>query len=67
MRAAGCAAGDAADDPGGTVPVQPAAVEGEEQRSFGASPMARSIALAVRGASGIVTTLPPLRVMTTVR
>ena len=31
------------------------------------SPMARSSALAVRGASGIVTTLPPLRVMTRVR
>jgi hypothetical protein len=30
------AAGDAADDPGGAVPVQPAAVAGEEQRSFGA-------------------------------
>jgi hypothetical protein len=29
--------------------------------------MARSIALAVRGASGIVTTLPPLRVITRVR
>jgi len=31
------------------------------------SPIARSIALAVRGASGTVTTLPPLRVMTRVR
>ena len=31
------------------------------------SPMARSIARAVRGASGMVTTLPPLRVMTRVR
>ena len=31
------------------------------------SPMARSIARAVRGASGIVTTLPPLRVTTKVR
>jgi hypothetical protein len=31
------------------------------------SPMARSIARADRGASGIVTTLPPLRVMTRVR
>jgi hypothetical protein len=31
------------------------------------SPMARSIARAVRGASGIVTTLPPLRVMIRVR
>jgi hypothetical protein len=29
--------------------------------------MARSIARAVRGASGIVTTLPPLRVITKVR
>ena len=31
------------------------------------SPMARSIARAVRGASGVVTTLPPLRVITRVR
>ena len=31
------------------------------------SPMARSIARAVRGASGMVTTLPPLRVMARVR
>jgi hypothetical protein len=31
------------------------------------SPMARSIARAVRGASGMVTTLPPLRVMVRVR
>jgi hypothetical protein len=31
------------------------------------SPTARSIARAVRGASGMVTTLPPLRVMTSVR
>ena len=31
------------------------------------SPMARSIARAVRGASGMVTTLPPLRVMVSVR
>ena len=31
------------------------------------SPMARSIARAVRGASGIVTTFPPLRVMISVR
>jgi len=30
------------------------------------SPVARSIARAVRGASGMVTTLPPLRVMTRV-
>jgi hypothetical protein len=31
------------------------------------SPIARSIARAVRGASGMVTTLPPLRVMTRVQ
>jgi len=29
------AAGDPADDPGGTVPVQPPPVRGEEQRPFG--------------------------------
>jgi hypothetical protein len=33
-----CAAGDAADDPAGAVPVQPPAVRGEEDRSFAALP-----------------------------
>jgi hypothetical protein len=44
---------------------RPSAVRkiGPSQRS----PTARSIARAVRGASGMVTTLPPLRVMTRVR
>ena len=61
------AAGDPADDPPGAVPVQPPPVRGEEDRAFARSPIARSIARAVRGASGMVTTLPPLRVMTRVR
>ena len=30
------AAGDSADDPGGTVPVQPPPLRGKEERSFGA-------------------------------
>ena len=62
------AAGDPADDPGGAVPVQPPARRrrGTAARSV-RSPMARSMARAVRGASGMVTTLPPLRVMTRVR
>jgi hypothetical protein len=33
-----CAAGDAADDPAGTVPIQPPPVRGEEDRSFAALP-----------------------------
>jgi hypothetical protein len=61
------AAGDEADDPGGAVPVQPPPVAGEESGPSVRSPLARSMARAVRGASGIVTTLPPLRVMIRVR
>jgi hypothetical protein len=58
------AAGSPPDDPGGTVAVQPAVRKiGPSLRS----PIARSIARAVRGASGMVTTLPPLRVTTKVR
>ena len=61
------AAGGLTDDPPGAVPVQrrPSAARniGPSVRSA----MARSIARAVRGASGIVTTLPPLRVIVSVR
>jgi hypothetical protein len=49
-----------ADDPRGAVPVQPPAIGGQEDRPVARSPTARSIARAVRGASGMVTTLPPL-------
>jgi hypothetical protein len=59
------AAGDPAHDAGGAVPAGPPAVGVEEQRPAGA--LAGSIARAVRGASGMVTTLPPLRVITRVR
>jgi hypothetical protein len=58
------AAGDPADDPGGAVPVQPPPVRGDEQRPFGALADGQIDRPAVRGASGMVTTLPPLRVMT---
>jgi hypothetical protein len=61
------AAGNPADDLGGAVPVEPLRVGGEEQRALVRSPVARSMARAVRGASGMVTTLPPLRVITRVR
>jgi len=54
------AAGHPADDAGGAVPVQPPPVRGGEQGPPVRSPIARSIARAVRGASGMVTTLPPL-------
>ena len=60
-------AGSAPDDPSGAVPVQPPPVRGRITGPSVRSPMARSIARAVRGASGIVTTLPPLRVMVRVR
>ncbi|HKD87489.1 MAG TPA: hypothetical protein VKB62_03060 [Streptosporangiaceae bacterium] len=60
-------AGRPADDPRCAVPVQPAAVCGQEDWPVCASPTARSMARAVRGASGIVTTLPPLRVTTMTR
>jgi len=60
------AAGHPADDPPSAVPVQPTAIRRQEDRSL-AAPTARSIARAVRGASGTVTTLPPLRVTTKVR
>ena len=42
-----------ADDPSGPVPVQPTAIGGQEQRPVASSPTARSIARAVRGASGM--------------
>jgi hypothetical protein len=60
-------AGRPADDPGGRAGP---AVSRQAARKIGPSvrsPMARSMARAVRGASGIVTTLPPLRVITRVR
>ena len=52
-------AGDLADDPPGAVPVQPPASAARNIGPSVRSPMARSIARAVRGASGMVTTLPP--------
>ncbi|MGD0068105.1 MAG: hypothetical protein ABSB76_32325 [Streptosporangiaceae bacterium] len=41
------------------MPFQPPPAGGEESGPSQRSPVARSIARAVRGASGIVTTLPP--------
>ena len=61
------AAHDAADDRPGTVPARPRPVRARNTGLSVRWPMARSIAAAVRGASGIVTTLPPLRVIVTVR
>ena len=61
------AAGDPADDPPGAVPIQPPPVRARNTGPSVRSPIARSIARAVRGASGMVTTLPPLRVMVSVR
>ncbi len=61
------AAGHPAGNPGGAMAVQPLSVWGEEDGPSTRSPMARSIARAVRGANGMVTTLPPLRVVTSVR
>jgi hypothetical protein len=46
------AARDLADDPPGAVPVQPPPVNGDEEGPSQRSSMARSIARAVRGASG---------------
>ena len=54
-----------ADDPPGTVPVQPTAI-GSVDWSLAALAIARSIVRAVRGASRTVTTLPPLPVITRV-
>ena len=48
----------------GAVRVQPRPSPARKSGPSVRSPIARSIARAVRGASGIVTTLPPLRVMT---
>jgi len=53
------AASGPADGPGGAVLVQPPAIRTREQRPVAALTTARSIARAVRGASGMVTTLPP--------
>ena len=61
------ATGDATHDPGCAVPVETLTVAGQQNRSLGASPTTRSIARAVRGASGTVTVLPPLRRTTKVR
>ena len=60
-------AGDPPDDPPGTMPVQPAAVCSQEDRVFGT--LADGQVDRPRGtrASGMVTTLPPLRVTTRVR
>src|ERR1700735_1078020 len=61
------AAGDPADDPPGAVPVQPTAGPGEEQWSL--STLADRKVDGPGGArgEGMVTTLPPLRVITRVR
>jgi hypothetical protein len=56
------AAGDPADDPPGTVPVQPAAVLSGEHRSLAALADREVDGAGVRAANGMVTTLPPLRV-----
>jgi hypothetical protein len=61
------AAGDPADDAPAAVPVQPMTIRRQKTGPSLRSPMARSIARAVRGASGMVTTLPRLRVTTKVR
>ena len=61
------AAGGLADDPPGTVPVQPPSSAARNTGPSVRSLMAGSIARAVRGASGMVTTLPPLRVIVRVR
>ena len=58
-------AGDAPHDPPSGVAVQPLPVASMKIGPSSRSPTARSIARATRGASGIVTSLPPLR--TTVR
>jgi hypothetical protein len=56
-----------ADDPPGAVPVQPPTVPCQEHRSAGALADGQVDRPAVRGASGMVTTLPPLRVIVMVR
>ena len=62
------AAGDPPDDPCRTVPVQPPAIIGQEDRSFAALADGQvNRPRGPRGASGMVTTLPPLRVITRVR
>jgi hypothetical protein len=60
-------AGDPPDDPPGGVTVHSGPSAATKIGPSVRSPMARSIARAVRGASGTVTTLPPLRVTTKVR
>src|SRR5260221_3284412 len=61
------AASHAADDTRGTVPVQPSAIGGEEDRAF--TPLANRKVDSTGGArgKGMVTILPPLRVMVSVR
>ena len=61
------AAGGPADDPPGGVPVRRRPSAARNTSPSVRSPMTRSSARAVRGASGMVTTLPPLRVMVRVR
>jgi len=53
------AASEAADDPAGAVPVQPPPSGVRKIGPLGRSPMARSIAQAVRGTSGMMTILRP--------
>jgi hypothetical protein len=48
-------------DPGGAVPVQPVSIWVRKTGPSTRSPTARSIARAVRGASGMVTTFRPCR------
>jgi hypothetical protein len=62
------AAGGPADDPPGAVPVQPPPFPGQEYWAFGALADGQvDRPGAVRDASGMVTTLPPLRVTVRVR
>ena len=61
------AASDLADEPPGAVPAMRRPSAATNTGPSVRSPMARSMARAVRGASGIVTTLPPLRVIVRVR
>jgi len=61
------AAGHSPDDPGGAVPVQPLPVRAAEDRPVHALADSQVDCPRVRGASWMVTILPPLRVITRVR
>jgi hypothetical protein len=59
--------GDAPDDAGGSVAVETSAAGAGEDRPLGSFADARSMALAVRGAGGVLTILPPLRRIVRIR